>query len=568
MYDLIIRNGLVIDGSGGAGEYADVAIRGDRITEVGRVPTRALREIDAAGCLVTPGFIDAHTHLDAQVFWDPLGTCSCWHGVTTAVMGHCGFTLAPCEADARHLVTRNLERAEDIPGEALAAGVEWSWETFVEYLDALDRLPKGINFAANVGHSAVRTWAMGEQAFERAATDAECERMESALRDALEAGAVGFSTSRNDLHMTSDDWPVASRLADWTELTRLVGVLGELGAGIFQLANERVSPGADPAPGSYWADLVDLAVSTRVPLAFGVSPVAGGREQLDVIDRIAEQGGRAVGLSHSRGVAVMLSFETQLPFDRLEEWRAFRAQPLDKQLRDLRDPNCRDRLVQAARHGDYGTKIVGAEARPPNYELMFPLQHPSPPYRSVAELAREKGVDPVDYVIDAALGRDLRMFFVQPAGNFSDEDILAVMRHPRTVMTFSDAGAHATQVADASIQTHLLAYWVRDRAELSIEEAVRMITYGPATFWGFFDRGLVRPGFMADLNVVDLDGLSLDMPELVADLPGGARRIVQRATGFRHTIVAGTEVLADGIHTGALPGRLLRGRLAQPAVCA
>lgn len=556
MYDLVIRNGIVIDGSGAAGVRADVGIVGDRIAALGRIKDSATQEIDASGCIVTPGFVDAHTHLDAQVFWDPMGTCSSWHGVTTAVMGHCGFSLAPCGYEDRSLVTRNLERSEDVPAEAIDAGVEWSWDTFPEYLDAVEKLPMGINFAANIGHSALRSWVMGERAFQERATEDDLSRMAAQLREAVAAGAIGFTTSRNQSHQTPDDQPVASRVADWSEVEYLVRALGETGTGIFQLANERTPAGDEVAAREYWTALSDLVVSAGVPLAFGVLP--NGRHLLGVLDDIAVRGGRAVGLSHSRGVSVMLSFQTQLPYDRLAEWKAFRAQPLERQAADLRDPDCRRRLVEAAIHGDYGTDVAGGEARPPDYDVMFALSRPRPPYRTVAEEARELGVHPVDHVIDTALAHDLKFFFVQPVARWSDDDVVEVLRHPRTVMTFSDAGAHASQIADASIQTHLLSYWVRDRGDIALEDAVRMITYAPATAWGFYDRGLLRPGLAADVNVIDMDVLTADMPEVVDDLPGGARRIVQRATGYRATVVGGVPLLVDGEHTGRYPGRLLR----------
>src|SRR6478752_1520707 len=231
-YDLVIRNGTVVDGSGLGSFRADVGIVGDRIAFVGRILDRANREIDAEGHVITPGFIDGHTHMDAQILWDPLGTCSCWHGVTSVVMGNCGFTLAPARHDQRHLVVRNLERAEDIAAEAMAAGIDWTWETFPEYLDTLDRAPKGINYAAQIGHSALRTWAMGERGFEQAASEDDLAIMERELRDALRAGAIGFSTSRTPNHQTSDDRPVASRLAEWSEIQRLVGVMSDAGAGL------------------------------------------------------------------------------------------------------------------------------------------------------------------------------------------------------------------------------------------------------------------------------------------------------------------------------------------------
>ncbi|HEX4219744.1 MAG TPA: amidohydrolase family protein [Acidimicrobiales bacterium] len=262
-YDLVIRNGTVVDGSGGSSFRADVAVSGDRIAEIGRITERGRSEVDADGQVVTPGFVDGHTHMDAQVLWDPLGTCSCWHGVTTVVMGNCGFSLAPVRSDARELVVRNLEQAEDISPAALAAGISWGWETFAEYLDEVDRQPKGINYAAYVGHSALRTWAMGERAFEEEANDDDLGRMELELEAAMRAGAIGLTTSRSRNHTTSDDRPVASRLASWTEVQRLVAVLGRVRAGVFELALEQAARSRDPERQSEFLDrLGGLALDT------------------------------------------------------------------------------------------------------------------------------------------------------------------------------------------------------------------------------------------------------------------------------------------------------------------
>ncbi len=560
-HDLVIRGGRVIDGSGMPEYRADVAVDDGRIVAVGRVHERGREEIDAEGHVVTPGFIDGHTHMDAQVFWDQLGTSSCWHGVSTVVMGNCGFTLAPVNTGAEALVVRNLERAEDIAPAALAAGINWSWQSFREYLDAVDRVPKAINYAANVGHSALRTWAMGEEAFERTASDDELAAMEGELRDAMDAGAIGFTTSQSDQHETSDNRPVASRLASFDETRRLVEVMGELGTGIFEITPSPKSGSPDPdVREEYRAWLRDLAVETGVPITFGLGAVKPRcYEQLDLIDSTAAAGGRMFGQTHSRGVSVVLSFKTTLPFDRLAEWAEVRRLPLDEQQIALKDPAVRARLVHAAHHGDYG-RPIGAEARKPNFEIVSVFRQPVPPNPTVADLARERGVDPVELMIDLALETNFEQFFVQPLTHSEPEDLKAVMKHPRTVMTFSDSGAHVSQIVDCSIQTHLLAHWVRDRQDFTLEEAVRMLTLVPAMAWEFADRGLVREGLIADLNVFDPDCVGPAMPTLEHDLPGGARRLIQRATGFRATVVRGQVVLRDGAHTGALPGALLRGR--------
>jgi N-acyl-D-aspartate/D-glutamate deacylase len=565
-YDLVIRNAAVVDGTGGAPFAADVAVAGDRIAAVGSVGERGIRELDADGLVVSPGFIDGHTHMDAQVMWDPLGTCSCWHGVTTVVMGNCGFTLAPVRDDGRPLVVRNLERAEDIAAEAMAEGIDWGWQTFPEYLDAVDRLPKGINYAAQIGHSALRTWAMGERAFDGEATADEIAAMAGEVRAAIRAGAIGFSTSRSMNHETSDDRPVASRLASWAEVEALVGAMGELGAGVFELAPEQAVRGGDPeAQAEFLGRLRRLAVDSGVPTTFGVlaTTVDGSdwKPQLQVLDDTAADGGRMFGQTHSRGVTVLLSFLTRLPFDPLPVWRELRSRPLAEQARMLRDPALREKLVASAVQGGY-RRAIGAEARPPDYDLMQVLRSAVPPHDSVAKVAAERGVHPVEAIIDLALESGLQQWFLQPPGVDDADALRAIMKHPRTVMTFSDSGAHVSQIVDCSIQTHLLAYWVRQRGDFTLPEAVRLITSAAADAWGFTDRGRVAEGMVADLNVFDPATIAPELPTVATDLPGGAKRLKQRATGIRATIVAGRVVLEDGEHTGVLPGRLLRGPLA------
>jgi N-acyl-D-aspartate/D-glutamate deacylase len=561
-YDLVIRNGTVVDGSGLGSYRADVGVVGDRIAVVGPIGERGGHEIDAEGRVVTPGFIDGHTHLDAQVFWDASGSSSCWHGVTTAVMGNCGFTLAPVRAGERALVVRNLERAEDIDPAALAAGIDWSFETFPEYLDAVDRLPKGINFAAQVGHSALRTWAMGERAFEEEATDDDLVAMRGQLADSLRAGAIGFSTSRTMHHETSDNRPVASRLASWSEVQALVGVLGELGTGIFETADSGMSA-PDPEARARGLDRVrHLAADTQVPVTFGMVATRGSGYLLDFLDEAAASGGRCIAQTHCRGISVLLSLRTRLPFDLIASWAELRARPLAEQLATLGDPDRRAPFVDAAVNADYsGWRGVGAQARPPDFEGIRVYRQGLPPNPSVADIARERGVHPAEAMIDLCVESGGEQLFIQPSLYQQDEEVLLrAMRHPRTVMTFSDSGAHLSQIADSSIHTHLLGHWVRDRQEFTLEEAVRMLTLAPALAWGFTDRGLLRAGMAADLNVFDPDTVGPAVPRLVDDLPAGGLRLEQRSVGFAATVVGGQVTIRDGEPTGARPGRLVRRR--------
>ena len=562
-YDLIIKNGTLIDGSGLPRFQADVGISHGKIAAIGRIRASAREVIDAEGHVVAPGFVDAHTHMDAQVFWDPLGTCSCWHGVTSVVMGNCGFSLAPCAERDKLLVMRNLERAEDIAPEAMEAGIPWSWTTYPEYLDAVEALPKGINYAAYIGHSALRTHVMGERAFTHEASPTDLEAMQREVRAAIQAGAIGLSTSRTYNHQTPDGQPVASRLATWEEVRQLVGVMGELNAGVFEIANEDAR--FDPERiDEYLGRLKALVVDTGVPVTFGMfsSRQVPNMWQpfFALADETAAAGGRMFIQVHSRPLNVVLSFETATPFDTLPVWGEIRKLPLAAQEAALRNPETRQKLIEAARHRPRSPhKGVGAEPRAANFKWLFVMDSATPPYRSIAEMADERQQDPVAVFIDLALEKGLKQFFLQPLVNHNQEHVLEMMRHPRSVITFSDSGAHVSQIMDSSLQTHVLGHWVREQQALPLEEAVRQLSFVPASHWGLSGRGLLREGWNADVVIFDPQTVAPQLPEVVYDLPAGAKRLRQQATGFLATVVNGETVLRHNEHTGALPGRLLRG---------
>ena len=560
-YDLLVKNGTVVDGSGSPGYRADVGIIDGKIAAIGRINEGAKQTIDAEGHIVSPGFVDGHTHMDAQIFWDPIGSCSCYHGVTSVVMGNCGFTLAPCKQEDADMVFRNLERAEDLSRDAMLEGIDWRWETFPEFLDVIDELPKGINYAGYIGHSALRTYVMGERAFSDAASEDDVRNMQQLVKQAVQAGAIGFSTSRTFNHLTADDRPVASRIAEWDEVRAIVNAMGETGKGLFEIAGE--APGRDPERiAEYHGRLRDLAVESGVPQTWGMFSVRAApdlwRPYFDLLDETAAAGGRMFAQVHSRALSSLLSFESNTPFDSWEYWSEFRQLPLAEQAAKMRNPEIKAKLIEIASREYTGPRIVGAEARPPEWDYIYPMDDMVYDKPSMAELARAKGVHPVELMIDMALERDLKMFFRQPIANEDQAQVLDMMKHPRSVITFSDSGAHVSQIMDSSLQTHLLSYWVREKQAMTLEEAIKQITYNTATMWGLHDRGLLREGMAADLVVFDADTIGARMPDVVHDLPAGAKRLKQTADGILNTVVNGEILLTNNEHSGAVPGQLLR----------
>jgi N-acyl-D-aspartate/D-glutamate deacylase len=565
--DLLIRNGTIVDGSGAARYRADVGIAVSRIVEIGRIRSAADRTVDADGLIVAPGFIDGHTHMDAQVAWDRIGSCSCWHGVTSVIMGNCGFALAPCKPEAREWFARCLTAVEDIPTEAMLAGIDWTWETFPEYLATVARLPKAINYGAYIGHSALRMYAMGARALTETASEDDLARMVAAVREAIRAGAMGFSSSRATTHVTPDDTPVASRIADWSELDRLVGAMGELNAGIFQVGPD-ISGGE--AQRAFFARLRQLAVASGRPVMFGTLSTRQGvapnpwTYQLHYLDECAAAGARMWGQATTRSINAIFSLKSYLPFDVLPAWKELRRLPLPEQKRRLADGETRRALVaDEARMKPRDDVFQGGGAattdpRKPDYDNLFAMKGVDWDDPTVAQLAAGRGQHPVETMIDLVLANDDQLF-VQPLVNEDPDHVLGLLRHPRTLATFSDSGAHVCQEMGSSLQTHLLSYWVRARQAFTLEEAVRKLTFDNASAWELRDRGLVRAGYRADLVLFDADRVRPAMPTVETDLPGGARRLVQRAEGIAATIVNGQVTLEDGKPTGRTPGELLRG---------
>jgi N-acyl-D-aspartate/D-glutamate deacylase len=565
--DLLIRNGMIVDGSGAARYPGDVAVQDGRILEIGRVRSAAERIIDADGLVVAPGFVDGHTHMDAQVAWDPIGSCSCWHGVTTVIMGNCGFALAPCRPEEREWFARCLTAVEDIPTEAMLAGIDWTWETFPEYMATVDRLPKAINYGAYIGHSALRMYVMGKRALSEPATEEDLARMTAAVKEAIRTGAMGFSSSRSTTHVTPDDTPVASRIAEWSEVDRLVGAMGELGAGIFQVGPD-ISGG--PAQRAFLARLKRVALESGRPVMFGTIASRQGVDpnpwtyQLEYLDECAAAGARVWGQTTTRSINAIFSLKSYLPFDVLPAWRELRRLPLAEQKQRLTDPATRRALLaEEARMKPRDNVFQGGGAattdpRKPDYDNLYAMKDVEWNDPTVAQLAAARGQHPVEVMIDLALANDNQVF-VQPLVNEHPDHVLGMLRHPRTLATFSDSGAHVCQEMGSSLQTHMLSYWVRAKQAFTLEQAVCKLSFDNAAAWGLADRGLLKAGYRADLVLFDPARVRPAMPTVEADLPGGARRLVQKAEGIAATIVNGAVTLENGKPTGRLPGALLRG---------
>ncbi|MDP2376952.1 amidohydrolase family protein [Reyranella sp.] len=568
--DLVIRGGTVVDGSGKARFTTDVGIANGKIVEVGRVTSVAARTIDADGLMVSPGFIDGHTHMDAQVAWDPLGTCSCWHGVTSVIMSNCGFALAPCKPEDRDWYARCLSAVEDIPTEAMAAGIDWSWETFPEYLATVERLPKAINYGMYIGHSALRMYVMGKRALSEKATEDDMTRMAGAVKEALRAGAMGFSSSRASTHVTPDDTPVASRIAEWEEIDRIIAAMAELDSGIFQIGPD-IASGA--AHRTFLARLREVALAYKRPIMFGVLATKQGDDptgwayQTKYIDDTVAAGGRMFGQGTTRSINAIFSLKSYLPFDVLPSWRKVRDLPMAEQKRRLADPEVRRELVAAEgrmkpRDNVFqGGGAATTDPRKPDYSNLFAMKGVDWDDPTIEQLAKSRGQHPVEVMIDLSLANENQVY-VQPLVNESPDDVLGILKHDRTLATFSDSGAHVCQEMGSSLQTHLLSYWVRKRGAFTLEQAVKKITHDNAKAWELNDRGLVREGYRADIVLFEENGIRPSLPTVEKDLPGGARRLVQKAEGIKATLVNGAVAFENGEATGAYFGHVLKGKLA------
>jgi N-acyl-D-amino-acid deacylase len=565
MHDLVIRGGVIVDGSGAPGRPGDVAIDGERLSQVGGGAGAARRELDARGCIVAPGWVDIHTHYDGQVTWDPYLSPSCWHGVTTVVMGNCGVGFAPARPDRHQWLIGLMEGVEDIPGTALAEGIRWEWETFPEYLDALARMPRVLDVATQVPHGAVRAYVMGERgAKNEPATASEITAMADIVRDGIAAGALGFSTSRTLLHRAVDGEPVPGTFAAEDELLGIGRALGDLGRGVFELASD-LRP---EEPEIAWMEKLSRETGRPVTFTLLQNDLDPGqwRRMLEATERAAARGARVLGQISARPTGLLMGWDsTAHPFIFHPTYRALAHLPLAARLDRLRDPVVRSRITtEDPSFADPLAAFVCTQ-----FHKLFPLGDP-PDYepaaeRSVGAMAQREGRSPQEVAYDLMLGCDGRELLYLPLLNYADfdfEPIRAMLEHPHTVLSLSDGGAHCGLICDASTPTLLLTHWVRGRTRgprLPLERMVRRQTLETAALYGLDDRGLVATGRLADVNVIDLEGLRLGAPEMVFDLPAGGRRLVQKASGYRYTVKSGAVTFEDGEAVDAFPGRLVRG---------
>ena len=565
MYDLLIRGGTVIDGTGKASFSADVAVKDGRISEVGKISGAAHRVVNAKGLLVTPGWVDIHTHYDGQATWDPYMTPSSWNGVTTAIMGNCGVGFAPAHTHQRQWMIELMEGVEDIPGAVLHEGVKWDWESFPEYLDALERMPRAIDIGAQIPHGALRVYAMGGRGARReVASDADIALMAALAKQAVQAGAIGFTSSRAIVHRTKSGEHVPSLGAPLKELLAISRAVGETGKGVLQLISDfddldaefdlmSQCAAASARPLSYtllqqdfqperWRDVLRLTDTAR-------------SKGLDIKAQVAP---RAIGMIHGLECSMHAFFQTP-------SYLAIVDLPLAERVRLMRDPLLRARMIQEASQ-PVGNRRLDSIAQ--DFHKLFPLaalaNYEPTMEESVAGRAKQLGVTPAEHAYDLLLEEEGRKKFYFPLYNYSHGSLDAVydmLSHPATLLGLGDGGAHVGYICDASYPTFLMSHWSRDRVrgpKLSLEFLVHAQTQRNALAVGLRDRGALLPGMKADINLIDYAKLGLQAPQMTYDLPAGGRRLVQHPTGYVTSFVAGQAVIENGVATGSLPGRLVR----------
>ena len=559
-YDLLIKNGRIVDGTGKSSYIGDVAVTDGTIVATGEIKGTANKVIDATGLAVTPGFIDHHTHLDAQMFWDPYGTCEPQHGVTSVVMGNCGLSLAPVEAGFEDSLVKSFIRVEAMPRKTLEQGVPWGWKSYRDYLDALEG-SIGINVGGLVGHIALRHAAMGEEAVERAASGDEVERMKAMVFDALEGGALGLSTNRNHRHTREDGKPVASRLADDVEFDALCNVLGEKRSGVIETIY-----GLQQVEQINWYH--HLAKLTRRPIIWQVilhrwSSPNLWREQLDALDRVFNDGCEAYGLTNTTPISATFSMKNVQVFDEFPTWQSLSFLPTEAKRQAMEDQGIRQKLRaemadttrQTSFHRRWDLVWVVKAGRPENQRFVG---------GTVAAMAQARNQDPIDALLDISLEEDFDTMFWNANSGGDPAAMAQIITNPHVLVGVSDAGAHVEFDANFGYGTTLLGLWCRDRGIISLEGAVQKLTSQVASIYGIDHRGTLKSGYAADIAIFDPETVGPGANEWAYDLPGDARRLVQPAVGMHFTIVNGKIICEDGHLSGDLPGSIIRGSAHKP----
>ncbi len=576
MHDLVIRNGTIVDGTGRPSFQGDIAIDGQRIRAVGAVPDRGREEIDARGHLVMPGFVDIHTHYDAQAMWDPVMAPSAWHGVTTAIMGNCGVGFAPAAVEQRTQLLEIMEGVENIPSVALAEGMRWSWESFPEYLDALETVPRTLDLGTHVPHAAVRNYVMGDRGWDITATADDIAAITRIVEEGLRAGALGFSTNRIPGHQDLKGRPIPGTYAAATELFAIGASMQRVGHGVLEVALDPMNA-CDPAE---WAWMREVSTRFGLPISYELMQIFERKDEwrqvLQLTSDANAAGANIRAQVANRGIAFFLGWRLAVhPFQTRASWKQIEGKPWDEQLEALKDPSFKARLLadEVARPAfDMGglTDIFLS-----GWDKQYPMGA-RPNYEptaadSVQGLAAAKGCDPAEIAYDAMMADEGSGLLYTPLFNYSGGNLDAVaemLLHPATILGLSDGGAHCMSVCDASLPTFSLTYWARDRArsrkDFPIEQVVKRQTADTAALYGLLDRGRLLPGLLADVNVVDLSRLELGKPYLAADFPAGCSRLLQAASGYAATIKSGAVTFRDGAPTGARPGGVIRGPQSGP----
>jgi N-acyl-D-amino-acid deacylase len=568
MHDLIIRGGTIVDGTGGSTREADIAVDNGRITEIGKIAAGGHEEVDAKGKIVTPGFVDIHTHYDGQATWDPEMAPSAWHGVTTVVMGNCGVGFAPARPDKHDWLIGLMEGVEDIPGTALNEGMTWGWETFPEYMNVLEKMPRTIDIGCQVPHGAVRAYVMGERgARNEPATETDIAKMAEIVEEGLRAGALGFSTSRTVIHRAIDGEVVPGTWATREELLGIGKALKNAGHGVFEMASD-LNPAWDE-----FGWMRDMSIDSKLPVTFALlqSPIKQmhWKEQIAATDEAQRQGANVRAQISLRGTGVLMCWRGSVhPFITRASWKAIADKPWDEQLQALNDPSFKARLLADPVERpeiDLGALVdIVMTGWPMQYELGAELDYEPGAEKSILALAQAKGIDPAEYAYDLLTANAGQGMIYLPILNYMDGNldfVRELLLNDNTVVSLSDGGAHCGTICDAASPTFMLSYWARDRKRgtIPLELAVKRQTMDTAALYGLHDRGIIAAGKLADINIIDFGRLALDHPYVAFDLPAGGRRLLQKSTGYDATIKNGSLTWRHGESTGVRPGSVVRG---------